>query len=64
MSRGAETMFELTVQRPGEAALRATLDNGAYLIGSGAECPIRLDAPGVASRHAQLILQASTISKN
>ena len=50
-------MFELTVQQPGASALRATLENGAYLIGTAPECPIRLDAPGVAPRHAQLILR-------
>lgn len=49
-------MLEIVIHQPGSADGVATLENGAYLIGSGPECHIRINRPEVSSRHAQMIV--------
>ena len=50
-------MLELEILQPGVPAAAAQLPPGAYLVGSGAECHIRLKRPEISSRHAQLIVR-------
>ncbi|MBQ4106867.1 MAG: Flp pilus assembly complex ATPase component TadA [Lentisphaeria bacterium] len=50
-------MVHIAIIRPGAATLRATLENGVYLVGSGPDCPIRIEAAGVSRRHAQLVVR-------
>lgn len=50
-------MLELEILQPGVPAAAAQLSPGAYLVGSGAECHIRLKRPEISSRHAQLIVR-------
>ena len=49
-------MLEIVIHQPGSADGVAKLENGAYLIGSGPECHIRINRPEVSSRHAQMIV--------
>ena len=50
-------MVRIAIIRPGAPTLRATLENGVYLVGSGPDCPIRVEAAGVSRRHAQLVVR-------
>ena len=50
-------MVRIAILRPGAPTLRATLDNGVYLVGSGPDCPIRVEAAGVSRRHAQFVVR-------
>lgn len=49
-------MLEIVIHQPGSTDGVAKLENGAYLIGSGPECHIRINRPEVSSRHAQMIV--------
>ena len=42
-------MLEIVIHQPGSADGVAKLENGAYLIGSGPECHIRINRPEVSS---------------
>ena len=55
-------MIELTIRQSGSAPMRATLSNGAYLIGAGRNCHIRLDQPDISGRHAQLVVTDGAIN--
>ncbi|MBQ7394575.1 MAG: Flp pilus assembly complex ATPase component TadA [Lentisphaeria bacterium] len=54
-------MIQIIINSPGKKPARAKLDNAAYLIGSAADCHIRLDRPEISAYHAQLIVQNSRI---
>ena len=50
--------FTLDLVKPGEGqAKRYRLDDGSYLIGRGASCPLHLPEPDVSERHALLMLR-------
>ena len=50
--------FALDLIKPGEGnATRYRLDDGSYLIGRGASCPLQLPEPEVSERHALLMLR-------
>ena len=52
--------FTVVIARPEEGtAERNRAADGSYLIGRGAACHIRLDAPDVSERHALLVLQGT-----
>ena len=55
-------MIELTIRQPGSAPMKATLPNGAYLIGAGRNSHIRLDQPDISGRHAQLVVTDGAIN--
>ncbi len=55
-------MVELVIQQPGAADARAALRNGAYLVGSGRDCHIRLARPEISGRHAQLIVTGNRVT--
>ena len=55
-------MIELTIRQSGSAPMQATLPNGAYLIGAGRNCHIRLDQPDISGRHAQLVVTDGAIN--
>ncbi len=55
-------MFEIVIHQPGAPDARAELANGAYLIGSGRDCHIRLDRPEISSRHAQLVIHDNRLT--
>ncbi|MDR0931502.1 MAG: Flp pilus assembly complex ATPase component TadA [Victivallales bacterium] len=50
-------MLELEIQQPGTSNVKAQLPVGAYLIGSGKECHIRIQRSDISARHAQLIVR-------
>ena len=50
-------MFRIAIHREGAAPSQAELPDGAYVIGSGERCRIRLPADGVSERHAILVLR-------
>ncbi|MBS1369342.1 MAG: Flp pilus assembly complex ATPase component TadA [Lentisphaeria bacterium] len=50
-------MLELEIQQPGAPTTAARLPAGAYLVGTGKECHIRLQRPEISTRHAQLIVR-------
>jgi len=52
---------EITIRQNGKS-MRASLPNGAYLIGAGRNCHIRLDAPDISGRHAQLVVSDAAIN--
>jgi len=54
-------MLELEIRQPGSPVAVAQLPPGAYLIGSGADCHIRLPRPEISTRHAQLIVRENRI---
>ncbi len=54
-------MLELEIRQPGSPVTAAQLPPGAYLIGSGADCHIRLPRPEISTRHAQLIVRENRI---
>ena len=54
-------MVKLTVYRPGESALEAKLDTGAYVIGASKDCHVRIDRPDISGRHAQVIIRDNKI---
>lgn len=54
-------MIQIIINSPGKKPAKAKLDNAAYLIGSAADCHIRLDRPEISAYHAQLIVQSSRI---
>lgn len=51
--------YTITIALPGQAAQHISMPCGAYLIGRGADCPIRLDDDSVSELHAKLILTPS-----
>ena len=55
-------MIELTIRQSGSGPMQATLPNGAYLIGAGRNCHIRLDQPDISGRHAQLVVTDGAIN--
>ena len=55
-------MIELTIRQTGSGPMQATLPNGAYLIGAGRNCHIRLDQPDISGRHAQLVVSDGAIN--
>lgn len=50
-------MFRISIHRDGAEPSQAELPDGTYVIGAGERCRIRLPAPGVADRHAILVLR-------
>ena len=54
-------MVELLISEPAAPQQRVLLKNGAYLIGASHTCHIKIEAPGVSRRHAQLIVSDSRI---
>ena len=50
-------MFRISIRRGEDALSQAELPDGTYVIGSGERCRIRLPGPGVAGRHAILVLR-------
>lgn len=50
-------MLEITIHQPGAPDSSARLEPGAYLVGSGPECQIRLERSDVSPRHAQFIIR-------
>ena len=50
-------MLELEIQHPGAPTTAARLPSGAYLVGTGKDCHIRIPRPEISSRHAQLIVR-------
>ena len=54
-------MVKLTVYRPGESALEAKLNTGAYVIGASKDCHVRIDRPDISGRHAQVIIRDNKI---
>ena len=54
-------MIQIIIYSPGKKPASAQLGNAAYLIGSAADCHIRLDRPEISAYHAQLIVQSSRI---
>jgi len=46
---------------PGKRPVSARLENAAYLIGSAADCHLRLPRPEISSHHAQLIVHGSRV---
>ena len=55
-------MIELTIRQTGSGPMQATLPNGAYLIGAGRNCHIRLEQPDISGRHAQLVVTDGAIN--
>ena len=55
-------MTEIIIRQTGKEPVRASLPNGAYLIGAGKNCHIPVDQPDVSGRHAQLIVSDNAIS--
>ena len=55
-------MTELTIRQPGMSPVKADLPNGAYLIGAGRNCHIRLEHPDISGRHAQLVVSDNEIN--
>lgn len=49
-------MVAITIHQPGAPDSSAELPEGAYLIGSGKECHIRIVRPEISSRHMQLVV--------
>ena len=49
-------MLEIVIHQPGSPDGVAKLESGAYLVGSGTECHIRIARPEVSTRHAQFIV--------
>lgn len=50
-------MLELEIQQPGAPTTAAQLPSGAYLVGTGKDCHIRIPRPEISARHAQLIVR-------
>ena len=50
-------MLELEIQQPGVPTTAARLPAGAYLVGTGKDCNIRIPRPEISARHAQLIVR-------
>lgn len=48
--------YQITIALPGQASQQITLPCGAYLVGRGVDCPIRLKDSSVSELHAKLIL--------
>lgn len=55
-------MIELLIRQTGQDPVCATLANGAYLIGAGRNCHLRLDQPDISGRHAQLIVSDAAVN--
>ena len=55
-------MTEIFISSPGRPQVRATLENGSYIIGSSSSCHIPLDIAGISRRHAQLIISDNRIT--
>lgn len=55
-------MHVLTIYREGTAPLRSELPPGVYVAGSGERCRIKLEAPGVAERHAAFSISPAGVS--
>jgi pilus assembly protein CpaF len=55
-------VINLTIRQTGSAPMQASLPNGAYLIGAGRNCHIRLDQPDISGRHAQLVVTDGSIN--
>lgn len=51
--------YLLFISLPGQSPQQITIPCGAYLIGRGEECPIRLEDSSVSELHAKLILSPS-----
>lgn len=48
--------YQITIALPGQASQQISLPCGAYLVGRGIDCPIRLKDSSVSELHAKLIL--------
>lgn len=48
--------YQITIALPGQASQQISLPCGAYLVGRGVDCPIRLKDSSVSELHAKLIL--------
>ena len=55
-------MLEIVIHQPGGSDGVAKLESGAYLVGSGPECHIRIARPEVSSRHAQFIVHDNRLT--
>ncbi|MDD3885919.1 MAG: ATPase, T2SS/T4P/T4SS family [Victivallaceae bacterium] len=55
-------MLELVIHLPDSPDRAAKLSPGAYLVGSGPECHIRLQRPEISARHAQIIVRENGIT--
>ncbi len=55
-------MLEIVIHQPGGTDGVAKLESGAYLVGSGSECHIRIARPEVSSRHAQFIVHDNRLT--
>ncbi|MDD3117634.1 MAG: ATPase, T2SS/T4P/T4SS family [Victivallales bacterium] len=49
-------MYEIIITQPNKTAMRGKLVPGAYQVGSGPDCHIRLPGPEIAAAHATLII--------
>ncbi len=54
-------MIQLQIKQPNQNSVAAQLNAGAYLVGSAAECQIRLERPEISGRHAQLVVRQGTL---
>ena len=54
-------MVEITIRQPGCPPSSASLQEGAYLIGSDSSCQICVDRPEISARHAQLVINAANV---
>ncbi len=50
-------MVEIIIRQPGRQNAAGRLENGAYLVGSGADCQICFDRPEISRHHAQFIVR-------
>ena len=54
-------MVDITIKHPGMQPSCATLQPGAYLIGSDKACQISIDRPEISAKHAQLVVNSNNI---
>lgn len=55
-------MFEIIIRQPGQDDVLGKLVPGAYLVGTGADCPIQFAGAGISGHHAQLNVRDSRLS--
>ena len=55
-------MIEIIIRQGSAEPVQAVLPNGAYLIGAGRNCHIRLEQPDISGRHAQLVISDAAIN--
>ena len=49
-------MYDIVIRIPENEPVSGQLGNGIYIVGSGADSHIQLDADGVSPRHCQLMV--------